>query len=49
LNCVEPELLSADEADWLDSYHARVRKTLSPLLDAKTRRWLKTATRKVGA
>ncbi len=48
LNCVEPALLSAEEAEWLDAYHARVRKTLSPLLDAKTRRWLRTATRKVG-
>jgi Xaa-Pro aminopeptidase len=48
LSCVEPALLSPQEADWLDAYHARVRKTLSPLLDAKTRRWLKTATRKLG-
>ncbi len=48
LNCVEPAMLSAEETAWLDAYHARVRKTLSPLLDAATRRWLKTATRKVG-
>jgi len=49
LNCVEPSLLSRDEIAWLDAYHARVRKTLSPLLDAGTRKWLREATRKVGA
>ncbi len=48
LNCIEPALLAPQEADWLDAYHARVRKTLSPLLDAKTRRWLKTAARNLG-
>jgi Xaa-Pro aminopeptidase len=47
LNCVEPSMLTEEEAAWLDAYHARVRKTLSPLVDAKTRRWLKDATRKV--
>ena len=33
--------------DWLDAYHARVRKTLSPLADPKTRAWLRGATRKL--
>ena len=47
LALVEPKLLSAQEIDWLDAYHARVRKTLSPHLDAKTRMWLKEATRRV--
>jgi Xaa-Pro aminopeptidase len=47
LNCIEPSMLSEEEAAWLDAYHATVRKTLSPLLDAKTRRWLRQATRKV--
>jgi Xaa-Pro aminopeptidase len=47
LNLVEPTLLSAKEADWLDAYHARVRNTLLPLLDLETRRWLKQATRKI--
>ena len=42
---VAPKLLSADEIAWLDAYHARVRKTLGPLVDRKTRAWLKAATR----
>ena len=45
LNCVEPKLLTGEERAWLDAYHARVRKTLSPLVDAKTRKWLREATR----
>lgn len=41
---IEPALLTADERAWLDSYHARVRDTLSPLVDAETRAWLERAT-----
>jgi Xaa-Pro aminopeptidase len=44
LNCVELSLLAPEEIAWLDAYHARVRKTLSPLVDAKTRAWLRGAT-----
>lgn len=47
LALVEPKLLTGKEAAWLNAYHARVRKTLSPLLDAKTKSWLRDATRKV--
>jgi Xaa-Pro aminopeptidase len=46
LDLVDRKLLTAEERKWLDDYHARVRKTLSPHLDAKTRRWLAKATRK---
>ena len=42
---VAPKLLSADEIAWLDAYHARVRRTVGPLVDRKTRAWLKAATR----
>jgi Xaa-Pro aminopeptidase len=49
LALVEPKLLDADEIAWLDDYHARVRKTLSPLVDAPTRRWLTQATRRLAA
>ena len=49
LALVEPKLLDADEIAWLDDYHARVRKTLSPLVDAPTRRWLTLATRRLAA
>ncbi|MBI3274558.1 MAG: M24 family metallopeptidase, partial [Methylocystis sp.] len=48
LALVEPRLLTPEETAWLDAYHARVRKELSPLVDAKTRAWLRTATRRVG-
>jgi Xaa-Pro aminopeptidase len=47
LELVEPKLLSADERDWLNAYHARVRETLSPQVDAETRVWLEHATRAV--
>ena len=39
LNCVEPKSADAGgNRSWLNAYHARVRKTLSPLVDAKTGR-----------
>jgi Xaa-Pro aminopeptidase len=40
---VEPALLTGDETAWLDAYHARVRDTLAPLVDAQTRAWLSGA------
>jgi Xaa-Pro aminopeptidase len=39
------ELLTPEETAWLDSYHARVAATLSPLLDVETQAWLAAATR----
>ncbi len=45
LRCVDTSLMTREELKWLDAYHARVRKTLSPLLDAKERKWLAQATR----
>jgi Xaa-Pro aminopeptidase len=39
--------MDADEVKWLDSYHARVRKILAPLVDTTTRRWLAAATRRL--
>ncbi|MDJ0449152.1 aminopeptidase P family protein [Methylocystis sp. JR02] len=47
LNCVEPKLMNAEETAWLNAYHAQVRKTLSPLVDAKTRKWLREATQAI--
>ena len=43
-NLVEPSLLDDDEIAWLDAYHARVRETLTPLVDPDTARWLAEAT-----
>jgi Xaa-Pro aminopeptidase len=37
------KLLTDDERRWLNAYHARVLKTLSPLVSKPTRAWLKTA------
>lgn len=37
-------LLTADEIAWIDGYHARVRETLTPLVDAATAAWLAAAT-----
>jgi Xaa-Pro aminopeptidase len=42
---VVAQMLAAEEAAWLDRYHARVGETLSPLVDAETRAWLAAATR----
>jgi Xaa-Pro aminopeptidase len=47
LSLVEPRLMDADEIAWLDGYHARVRKTLSPRVDSSTRAWLVKATRRL--
>jgi Xaa-Pro aminopeptidase len=44
LALVEPTLLSVDEAAWLDAYHARVRETITPAVDAETAAWLARAT-----
>lgn len=40
-------LMTRDQVAWLNAYHARVRKELSPHLDAPHRRWLKERTRAV--
>ena len=36
--------MTSDEIAWLDSYHARVRAALTPLVNGETAAWLKTAT-----
>jgi len=41
---VDAKMLDADEKAWLDGFHARVRKALSPLLAPSERAWLKKAT-----
>jgi Xaa-Pro aminopeptidase len=42
---IETRMMSAEEIAWLDDYHARVRETLSPLVDQQTRAWLEAATK----
>jgi Xaa-Pro aminopeptidase len=41
------EMLTAEEAAWLNAYHARVFEELSPLCDEETRNWLAFATRSI--
>ncbi|MEM1377635.1 MAG: aminopeptidase P family protein [Pseudomonadota bacterium] len=45
---VERKLLSTEERRWLNRYHARVRKVLSPLInDTAERMWLDQATARI--
>jgi len=48
LRLVAPELMRADEIEWLDTYHERVYDALYPLVDASTQDWLERATMRVG-
>ncbi|NWG23607.1 MAG: aminopeptidase P family protein [Pseudorhodoplanes sp.] len=41
---IDVSLMSAPEIGWLDAYHARVARVLSPHLDDSTRTWLAAAT-----
>ena len=47
LNLIDGRLLTRFEVDWLNEYHAQVRETLTPLVDAETRTWLAHATRPI--
>lgn len=38
--CLLPELLSAQERDWLNGYHQQVRERLAPLLSGAALQWL---------
>ena len=38
--CLEPSLLSREELEWFDAYHAQVRERLSPLLEGPALEWL---------
>ncbi|WP_326975222.1 aminopeptidase P family protein [Caproicibacter sp. BJN0012] len=39
-----PELLTKEEIAWLNEYHSRVYRTLSPLLSSETLEWLRKKT-----
>jgi Xaa-Pro aminopeptidase len=47
-NLVDSSLLEEEEIAWLDRYHARVRETLTPLVDTDTAQWLAEATQPIG-
>ena len=42
--CLEPSLLTQDEKDWFNAYHAEVQRRLSPLLDGDALQWLNNRT-----
>jgi Xaa-Pro aminopeptidase len=42
--CIVRELLTEEERDQLDTYHARVREVVGPQLDPDARAWLEAAT-----
>jgi Xaa-Pro aminopeptidase len=42
---IEPKLLSDVELTWLNAYHARVFKVISPLVKAPVARWLRQVTK----
>jgi Xaa-Pro aminopeptidase len=45
LSLIKKSLLTEREISWLNDYHGRVRRTLTPLLDKDEARWLGLATR----
>lgn len=45
---IDPGLLTPEETDWLDAYHARVAAALMPLVEPETARWLAAACRPIG-
>ena len=44
---IEPALLTAEERDWLDTYHAWVREAVSPLVPDEVKAWLAEVTRPI--
>ena len=44
-NLINTKIMTQHEIDWLNHYHERVRKTISPLLDNGTAAWLESVTR----
>jgi len=45
---VRADLLSAEELDWLNAYHARVLAEIGPMVDGETLKWLEAATAPIG-
>lgn len=45
---IDLSLLTAQEVDWIDGYHARVRKEIGPLLEGDDKNWLLAATEPLG-
>lgn len=46
--CIDRDRLSADECQWVDDYHAEVRRRVLPLLEGNAAAWLVRATKPLG-
>ncbi len=42
---IDADLLTAEERDWIDAYHARVLDEIGPMLDGEDLAWLEAASR----
>jgi len=47
LDLVDVSLLTPEETEWLNAYHARVYRELAPLVPGATEVWLRQATRAI--
>ncbi len=45
--CIERELFTRDEIDWLNEYHAEVARRVGPLVGGAARAWLEERTRPI--
>jgi Xaa-Pro aminopeptidase len=45
--CIERDLLSRDEADWLNRYHTTVRSRLAPHVAGAAAEWLEAGTQPI--
>lgn len=46
---IDAELMTPDERDWLDAYHARVLAEIAPMVDGEVLVWLEKAAAPLGA
>lgn len=44
---IERDIMTQEEIDWVNEYHAKVYSELSPLLNAEEQEWLKSKTQKI--
>ena len=47
LDCIDVKILTPKEKDWLNDYHEKVYKKLSPYLNEEERNWLENKTSKI--
>ncbi|MBT4880062.1 MAG: aminopeptidase P family protein [Alphaproteobacteria bacterium] len=47
VNLIEKAMLNNNEKKWLNSYHKKVKETLSPLVNKETAKWLEKATEEI--